>query len=92
MIALEAAGKRIMDSILSLLQNPGDFTETRIMGYVRGRRQAKVKILRLLLTQGAITRSGTGVKLDPYRYKLAATGNENATCSQAVKKSTEVVL
>lgn len=92
MIALEAAQKRIADSILSLLQNPGDFTEARIMVYVRGRRQTKVRVLRSLINQEMITRSGSGVKLDPYRYRIKVAGNNNVAHSELVKKSTEVLL
>jgi hypothetical protein len=65
----EVDARRVPQAILNHLEDCGEpKTEREINEAVRGRNDAKRKELRTLVEQGAVTRSGSGTKGDPYKY------------------------
>lgn len=45
-------------------------TEKSLMRLVRGRKQIKIAVLRILVKGGNVLRTGSGKKGDPYLYRL----------------------
>ena len=65
----EADARRVDQSILEYLErSEGTRTEVEIDDAVKGRNEAKRKELRVLVEEGAVIRSGSGTKGDPFKY------------------------
>lgn len=72
-VKAEALAASVEVRMVSFFRNAGaSVTEEQIVGEVEGRLAVKRTVLRQLLRDGRITRSGGGRPRDPYRYGLLA--------------------
>jgi len=65
----------LADAILEFLDTQGEATRAEILSGVQGEAAAKIRALDLLVREGRITRSGTGKRGDPLRFRLAPRGD-----------------
>ncbi|MBX2994093.1 MAG: hypothetical protein KF681_04710 [Bdellovibrionaceae bacterium] len=67
------ATKRIQKDILDFLFTKRSATGGQIGREVPGRRRTKIAALKYLVREGAVLRTGSGKKCDPFRYRLSRT-------------------
>lgn len=65
------ATERIRKGILNFLFNKRSATRDEIGKEVPGRRRTKIAALKGLVREGAVLRTGSGKKCDPFRYRLS---------------------
>ncbi len=69
--------ERVKGSILKLLALHPSASEREITDGVSHRTKTVAEVLRLLVSEGTLTRMGSGVRGDPYQYSLS-TGSANS--------------
>lgn len=73
--------ERVKSSILKLLALRRSASEREITDAVSHRTKTIAEALRLLVSEGTLTRVGSGVRGDPYQYSLS-TGSANSVESE----------
>lgn len=84
---ISASLEKIAANLLAFVHSqPSAVTEKQIGRSVRGRKQARVKALRLLVGEGKIIRGGRGHKSSPFMYSANTGGGPSGNEARVVEE------